>query len=207
MLAKSGASTHAPQSGNEEQWLYDAPRVLRSATIQAAPAWPQISVIIPTLNEARNLPLVLEKLPSDAYEVVIVDGHSTDGTVEVAEELCPDARIVMQTNRGKGDALRCGFEAAAGDILVMMDADGSADPGEIPRFVDALKEGVDFAKGTRFLDDGGSSDITPLRQAGNRVLSGTVNTLFRDLLLRPLLRLQRVLAPLPIGDGRGLRRV
>jgi glycosyltransferase involved in cell wall biosynthesis len=140
---------------------------------------PRVSVVIPTLNEALNIPHVLAGLPACVDEVVIVDGLSTDGTPEVALEVRPDARIVHQRGRGKGDAMRCGFEASTGDILVMMDADGSADPEEIPAFVEALLGGADFAKGTRFRAGGGSSDITRLRRAGNRVLSGTVNLLFR----------------------------
>jgi len=140
---------------------------------------PRVSVVIPTLNEALNLPLVLCDLPSCVDEVVIVDGLSTDGTPRVASDILPDAKIVYQTERGKGSALRCGFEAATGDILVMMDADGSADPSEIPAFVAALLDGADFAKGTRFHPDGGSSDITRLRAAGNLILSGSVNLLFR----------------------------
>jgi glycosyltransferase involved in cell wall biosynthesis len=141
--------------------------------------WPRVSVVIPTLNEALNLPLVLADIPESVDEIVIVDGLSTDGTPDVARAVRPDATIVLQTGRGKGDALRCGFEVASGDILVMLDADGSADPAEIPRFVQALLDGADFAKGSRFCDDGGSSDLTSLRRLGNRVLSGTVNTLFR----------------------------
>jgi glycosyltransferase involved in cell wall biosynthesis len=157
----------------------DAPSKRSARRRAQAEAWPRLSIVIPTLNEALNLPLVLAELPAQAHEVVVVDGLSTDGTPEIARQVRPDATIVYQTGKGKGDALRCGFEAATGDILVMMDADGSADPSEIPRFVDALLDGVDFAKGTRFLQSGGSADITPLRRAGNRVLSGTVNALFR----------------------------
>ncbi|HXP38095.1 MAG TPA: glycosyltransferase family 2 protein, partial [Solirubrobacteraceae bacterium] len=145
---------------------------------RAAQLRPSVSVVIPTLNEARNIPIVLAELPEDVDEVVIVDGHSTDDTVPVARGARPDAKVIMQSGRGKGDALRCGFEAARGDILVMMDADGSADPAEIPRFLQALEDGADFAKGTRFARDGGSSDITRTRQAGNRVLSATVNALY-----------------------------
>jgi glycosyltransferase involved in cell wall biosynthesis len=104
---------------------------------------------------------------------------STDGTPDVAAELLPDAKIVHQSEPGKGRALRCGFEAATGDILVMMDADGSADPNEIPAFIAALVGGADFAKGSRFRPGGGSSDITRLRSFGNRILSGSVNLLFR----------------------------
>jgi glycosyltransferase involved in cell wall biosynthesis len=139
---------------------------------------PSVSVVIPTLNEARNLPIVLAELPGHVDEIVIVDGHSTDDTVAVARAARPDATVITQDGRGKGDALRCGFEAAGGDILVMMDADGSADPAEIPRFLEALEEGADFAKGTRFAYHGGSSDITRTRQAGNRLLSATVNILY-----------------------------
>ncbi len=139
---------------------------------------PRVSVVIPTLNEADNLPHVFAELPSDLYEVILVDGYSTDGTREVAQRLRPDVRIVHQTQPGKGDALRCGFEAANGDILVMLDADGSANPSEIPAFLQTLLEGADFAKGTRFGSGGGSTDLTPLRRIGNRALNGAVNVLF-----------------------------
>ena len=138
-------------------------------------AWPRVSVVVPTLNEARNLPHVFARLPADVYEVIVVDGHSVDGTLEVARQLRPDVRVVMQTRKGKGNALACGFEAATGDVIAMVDADGSADPGEIPRFVKALTEGADFAKGTRFTDGAGSGDITWLRRMGNRVLSGVID--------------------------------
>jgi glycosyltransferase involved in cell wall biosynthesis len=84
----------------------------------------------------------------------------------------------MQTRRGKGNALACGFAAATGDIIAMVDADGSADPGEIPRFVRALLDGADFAKGTRFAKGGGSDDITRIRRLGNRFLCAVVNVLY-----------------------------
>ena len=149
--------------------------------MQAAfdPASPKITVVIPALNEAFNLPHVFAGLPRDLHEVIVVDGYSTDGTPETARSLRPDVRIVMQNRKGKGNALACGFAAATGDIIVMVDADGSADPAEIPKFVQALLDGADFAKGTRFLEGGGSSDITRLRRIGNRMLSGLVNTLWR----------------------------
>jgi glycosyltransferase involved in cell wall biosynthesis len=139
--------------------------------------WPKVSVVIPTLNEARNLPHVFSKLPPALHEVIIVDGHSADDTVATARRLRPDVRIIKQSRFGKGNALACGFAAATGDIIAMVDADGSADPAEIPRFVRALLDGADFAKGTRFAAGGGSSDITRLRRLGNRMLSGLVNVL------------------------------
>jgi glycosyltransferase involved in cell wall biosynthesis len=176
---------------------------------------PRISVIIPTWNEAKNLPYVFSQLPADVHEVIVVDGHSVDDTVAVATRLRPDVRIVQQTRRGKGNALACGFEAATGDIIAMVDADGSADPGEIPKFVHVLTNGADFAKGTRFSADGGSSDITRLRSLGNRMLAALVNlcygTHYSDLCYGfnvfwrkhvPVLRLDTTSPPSLRGDGR-----
>ncbi len=141
--------------------------------------WPKVTVVIPTLNEARNLPHVFAKLPAGLHEVIVVDGNSVDDTVATARRLRPGVRIVRQNRSGKGNALACGFAAATGDIIAMVDADGSADPAEIPQFVRALLDGADFAKGTRFADGGGSCDITRLRHLGNRTLSGLVNMLCR----------------------------
>ena len=142
-------------------------------------AWPKVSVVIPALNEARNLPHVFAELPDGLHEVIVVDGNSVDDTVATARRLRPGVRIVTQNRCGKGNALACGFAAATGDIIAMVDADGSADPAEIPQFVRALLDGADFAKGTRFAAGGGSSDITRLRRLGNRMLSGLVNVLCR----------------------------
>jgi glycosyltransferase involved in cell wall biosynthesis len=139
---------------------------------------PTVSVVIPTLNEAENIAHVLERLPSEVTEVIIVDGDSTDGTVEVALLARPDARIVEQDGTGKGNALACGIRMSTGDITVLLDADGSTDPAEIPRFTEALLSGFDFAKGTRFAAGGGSEDITRVRRAGNRLLVGVVNRIW-----------------------------
>jgi glycosyltransferase involved in cell wall biosynthesis len=138
-----------------------------------------VSVVIPTLNEAGNIAHVLERMPDEVTELIIVDGHSTDGTVDVALSKCPDARIVHQDGMGKGNALACGLRLSTGDITVMLDADGSTDPAEIPRFTEALLSGYDFAKGTRFAEGGGSDDITHFRRFGNRILVGVVNTIWR----------------------------
>jgi Glycosyltransferases involved in cell wall biogenesis len=127
---------------------------------------PTLSIIVPVLNEARNLPHVFAALPDEA-EVIVVDGGSVDDTVEVARRLRPSAIVIEQTRRGKGNALACGFALASGEVIVMLDADGSTDPAEIPRFVEALADGADFAKGSRFRPGGGSDDITPLRRLGN----------------------------------------
>jgi glycosyltransferase involved in cell wall biosynthesis len=139
---------------------------------------PTVSVVVPTKNEAKNLPFVFARMPTWVHEVVLVDARSTDGTVEVARALWPSVRVVHQQGKGKGNALVEGFGACTGAITVMLDADGSTDPAEIPRFVAALRTGGDFAKGTRFMTGGGSADITPTRRLGNRVLSGIVNTMY-----------------------------
>jgi glycosyltransferase involved in cell wall biosynthesis len=138
---------------------------------------PQVSVV-PALNESRNLPHVLPRMPADIHELILVDGHSVDDTVRIARKLWPGVRVVMQTRTGKGNALACGFAAATGDVIVVIDADGSADPGEIPQFVRALVNGADFAKGTRFARGGGSRDITRVRNVGNRAPSSLVNVCY-----------------------------
>ncbi len=137
---------------------------------------PTVSIVVPTRNEARNLPHVFRDLPADVHQVIVVDGHSTDGTVAVARRLWPSCEVIAQTGRGKGNALALGFAAVTGDITVMLDADGSADPREIPRFVAALEAGADVAKGSRWAGpEGGSTDITALRRLGNATLTRTVN--------------------------------
>lgn len=134
---------------------------------------PKITVIIPTLNEARNLPHVLPLLPQGLHEVIVVDGHSVDDTVAAARRLRPDVLIITQDRDGKRNALACGSAAATGDIVVLLDADGSADPAEIPRFVNVLLGGADFVKGTRFADRG----ITSSGHNANYVLRALVNGL------------------------------
>ncbi len=139
---------------------------------------PTVSVVIPALNEAENLPHVLPFIPNWVDEVILVDGHSHDGTVEVACRLLPEIRIVQQGGRGKGDALQSGFIAATGDIIVMLDADGSTDPTEIPAFVSALLTGADFAKGSRFAQGGGTADMPHYRKLGNMCFVFMVRLLF-----------------------------
>jgi glycosyltransferase involved in cell wall biosynthesis len=176
---------------------------------------PSVSVVVPALNEARNVPHVFSRMPPDVHEVVLVDGFSVDGTVTVARQLRPDVRVVRQTRIGKGNALACGVAAATGDIIAMVDADGSADPGEIPRFVEALLDGADFAKGTRFAEGGGSSDITRLRGFGNYALTAFFNACYgrsySDLCYgfnvfwrrhASVLGLDATSPPRPDGDGR-----
>lgn len=137
-----------------------------------------VSVVIPTYNEALSLPAVLAQIPASDTEVIVVDGRSVDDTVEVARSHRPDVRIVHEPAKGKGAALKAGFEAATGDIIVVIDADGSMSPGELPAFVDALIGGADVVKGSRCLPNGSSADLTLVRLAGNWLLGQTFNVLY-----------------------------
>lgn len=140
---------------------------------------PTITVVVPAMNEERNLPHVLSRMPACVNEVILVDGNSTDTTVAVAKQVRPDIIVVGQTGRGKGNALACGFARATGDIVVMIDADASMDPAEIPAMVGAVSQRVGtYAKGSRLIEPGGSDDLTATRRAGNRLLVGLVNRLF-----------------------------
>jgi Glycosyl transferase family 2 len=145
----------------------------------------KVSVVVPAMNEEQNIGHVLKRLPQGLHEVILVDGNSEDNTIEAARQAFPEIRVLVQSGRGKGDAFRTGFAAVTGNLVVMLDADGSADPAEIPSFIEALEAGADFAKGSRYLEGGGSADITFLRKLGNSVLSGTANLLhgthFTDL--------------------------
>lgn len=167
---------------------------------------PTVSVVIPAMNEAKNLGFVLPLLPEDVDEVILVDGKSVDGTVDVAREIYPDIRIVEQIGDGKGDALRCGFAAATGDIIVMLDADGSTDPREIPAFVGALRAGADLAKGSRFLIGGGTVDMPIYRRLGNESFIVMVRLLFgaklTDLCYGYVAFWRRILPQLQL-DGKG----
>jgi glycosyltransferase involved in cell wall biosynthesis len=139
---------------------------------------PRVSAVVPTLNEEANLRYVLPLLRRYVDEIIVVDGHSTDDTVGAARNLCPEAQIVLHETRGKGAALRRGFDAASGDIVVMIDADGSNDPREVPRFVGALVSGADFAKGSRFLLGGGTTDMPWYRRLGNKAFVWLVRAFF-----------------------------
>jgi Glycosyl transferase family 2 len=138
---------------------------------------PAVSVVIPVLDEEGNLPLVLAGLPP-VDEVVVVDGGSADATVAAARRARPDAVVVRQTRGGKGNALACGFAASTGDIVVTLDGDGSADPGELPRLVDALLAGAEAAHGSRYRDGGADLAGGRLTRLGNRLLARLVNLLF-----------------------------
>lgn len=137
-----------------------------------------VSAVIPTLNEERNVEWVLSRLPECVDEVLVIDGRSTDATIAVALQTRPDAQVVREPVPGKGAALRRGFAHARGDLIVMLDADGSMDPAEIVRYVALLDEGYDLVKGSRFLPQGGTSDISRVRSWGNLALLAVANGLY-----------------------------
>jgi len=137
-----------------------------------------VSVVIPTLNEAQNLPDVLFRMPKVVDEVIIVDGHSKDDTIEIATKVLPTAKVFLQEKNGKGDALRSAFNHATGDIVVQIDADGSMDPLEIEKLAGGVAEGYDVVKGSRYLFGGGSTDLSGKRSFGNRMFVRLVNLLF-----------------------------
>lgn len=138
----------------------------------------RVSLVIPVRNEARNVAWVLEQITDDVDEIILVDGASTDATLITALSYRPDITVVPQEGTGKGSALRTGFFAATGDIIVMMDADGSMAPQEIRHYVHFLRNGYDFVKGSRFIGGGGSLDITLFRKLGNRFLLGVFNSVY-----------------------------
>jgi glycosyltransferase involved in cell wall biosynthesis len=139
----------------------------------------RVNVIIPTLNEGRNIVEVINRLKQcGCHDILIVDGHSTDDTVSQAKEL--GARVIIQNGQGKGGALREAFADSCldGDVIVIIDADGSMDPQELNSFIEALETGADVVKGSRFLPSGGSEDLTPVRRVGNMILTGLLNWMF-----------------------------
>ncbi len=139
----------------------------------------RVNVIIPTLNEEKNIgDIVLRLKRCGCNSILIIDGHSSDGTTEYAEAL--GAKVIVQNGQGKGGALREAFENSClnGDIIVIMDADGSMAPEELPLFIDAFETGADVVKGSRFLPRGGSEDLTPLRRVGNKILTSALNLMF-----------------------------
>jgi glycosyltransferase involved in cell wall biosynthesis len=137
-----------------------------------------VGVVIPAYNEEKNLGDVLYRLNRIGYgNVLVIDGLSNDGTLQVAAQ--NGAEIVLQDGRGKGQAIRQVLNNGYldSDALVMMDADGSMSPEEIPRFVQGLRDGADVVKGSRFIAGGGTSDITITRRIGNTLMTSIVNIL------------------------------
>lgn len=163
-----------PMIGSDGKPIIDR----RRPKSERRPANPRVSVIVPAKNEASN---ILEILPylKEFHEVIVVVSEADQESADAAQVALPSAKIIFQTRKGKGNALACGFAEVTGDAVVMYDVDGSADPHEIPRFIKALTDGADLAKGSRFCPGGGSEDITPLRALGNKGLNILASLLTR----------------------------
>lgn len=171
---KAAAHTNGSGRGARSQQVDTAAR-----PAAAAPPASTTSLVIPARNEARNITWVLEQIPDCVDEVLLVDGQSSDATLLMASRCMPRIRVLPQEGPGKGSALRTGFRHATGDTIVMMDADGSMSPHEIPRYLHFLDNGYDYVKGSRFVAGGGSLDITPLRRMGNLALLLSVKALYQ----------------------------
>ena len=161
-----------------ERTSQGAPRFVRTRWPNE-PAPMRTSLVIPAMNEATNIGWVLDRVPATIDEVILVDGDSEDQTIAVSRSIRPDIHVVGQDRPGKGAALRAGFAAATGDLIVMIDADRSMDPAEIERYLALLGEGYDLVKGSRFMGDGGTTDMEWLRRCGNAALRGLANSLYR----------------------------
>jgi glycosyltransferase involved in cell wall biosynthesis len=139
----------------------------------------KIGIVIPTFNEEKNIGDVIFRLRDMDYtNILVIDGSSKDNTIKVAEK--SGAKIVLQSGRGKGQAIRQALENnyLDTDFLVLLDADGSMDPREIPRYIHALQNGADVAKGSRFLPGGGTIDMSALRKFGNSCMTLSVNAIY-----------------------------
>jgi glycosyltransferase involved in cell wall biosynthesis len=168
------------RAGSHRKVEYIAPHVANYGLPERVPQRPLVSVVIPARNEEKCLPYVLSRIPPWVHEVILVDGASVDATIDVARHHWPSIRIVAQTGKGKGAALRQGFSRCTGDMIVAIDADGSMDPSEMGMFVALLDLGFDYVKGSRMLPGGGSRDLTTFRRLGNWTFRTLTNLIHRS---------------------------
>jgi len=134
-----------------------------------------ISLVIPTLNEEGNMPTFLKSIPDYIDEIIVVDGGSSDLTAQIAEQ---HGCQVYYDNRGKGSALIKGVKYCKGEYIIMIDADWSHRVEELRFLIRGLELGYDVCMGSRFIQGGGSDDMTIIRQMGNKFFVMAVNALF-----------------------------
>jgi hypothetical protein len=149
------------------------------------------SIIIPARNEAGNIEKAVNQIPGfgSGIEIIFVEGNSSDNTWEIIQSVqkkyseSHDIKILQQTGKGKGDAVRAGFDIANGDILMILDADLTVSPEDLPRFYDALTQGKgDFINGVRLVYPMEKNAMRPLNTIGNYFFS----LLFSWLLEQPI---------------------
>lgn len=116
-------------------------------------------------------------LSSHTYEIIVVDGHSTDRTVSISKR---GGAKILYDSVGKGSALIKGLSAARGDIVISMDADLSHEPRELKLLIAGIEAGYDICMGSRFILGGGSDDMPLLRKVGNWVFLSAVNLIFKS---------------------------
>jgi glycosyltransferase involved in cell wall biosynthesis len=178
--ASGRGGTVLAASGSRNLSEYIAPHFVTQGLAEWVPQPHPVTVVIPARNEEKCLPYVLSRIPPWVHEVILVDGASVDATIEVARHHWPSIRIIRQTGKGKGAALRQGFSHSTGDLIVAIDADGSMDPAEMGVFVSLLALGFDYVKGSRMLPEGGSCDLTTLRRLGNWAFRTLTNVIHRS---------------------------
>ena len=148
-----------------------------------------VSIIIPTLNEYGNIADILHRVSAQKLgEIIVVDGHSTDGTVELVEKI--GYPVIFQEGKGLGKAIEAGIKASKGDIVIIVDADGSHDPQDMPKLLDKINEGFDLVIGSRYSagprlkglflrhPNSSSYDDTFIREFGNRFFTYLCRKLF-----------------------------
>ena len=138
----------------------------------------RISVVIPARNECKSLPTMLRELPADKiHEILVVDGHSTDGTPDVVR--AAGFKVVTQQRRGYGAGVITGMQVAEGDLVTFMDADGSYDPEAIFRMRELIEtKGYDIVFCSRYLPESGSDDDTIVRLIGNKFFTTLMRVMF-----------------------------
>ena len=139
-----------------------------------------MSIVIPAKNESGNLEQAIERLPKfgSRQEIIFIEGNSTDDTWEVIRQVQKkyegkyDIKIAQQEGKGKGDAVRKGYSMASGDILMILDADLTVPPEELPKFYHALVERKgEFINGSRLVYPMDANAMRPLNVMGNKFFS------------------------------------
>lgn len=133
----------------------------------------KVSIVAVCLNEAKSILRILDNIPEDLVdEILVIDGHSTDGTFELVKNAGYD--IILQEGKGRGNAFKTGFKNVSGDLVVMLSTDGNERPGDIKKLIDKANEGYDMVIATRF-GFGRSEDVTPIRNIGNYLFTELCN--------------------------------